>query len=195
MKQRTSAEQTRINIIKAARTCFLDHGYSAASMKTIAKTANVTKSLLFYHFTNKEMLWNLVKQDILKDAPSPTKINPEKNAEHVIREIVDLRFSLYQQCPDVVRLMQWQQLAIEKKELAELNQSPYSPYQWREPLKKLQSMGQIRQDMSIENIILLLASTTIAPFTMNYFVEISENANLSQLRDQLRDCLLKALLV
>lgn len=46
-----------LSILRAAECCFYGSGYAAASMREIAETANVSKSLLHYHFSSKEHLF------------------------------------------------------------------------------------------------------------------------------------------
>ncbi|WP_246024388.1 TetR/AcrR family transcriptional regulator [Azospirillum ramasamyi] len=44
-------------IMEAAGALFLEHGYSAVSMDTVAKKANVSKATLYAHFGSKEELF------------------------------------------------------------------------------------------------------------------------------------------
>lgn len=50
---------TRSRIIDVARVLFADHGYEGASIRDIAKAAEVNVASVNYHFTNKE---NLIKE-------------------------------------------------------------------------------------------------------------------------------------
>ncbi|OSQ48297.1 TetR/AcrR family transcriptional regulator [Thalassospira alkalitolerans] len=49
-------EQTRHNILEAARKCFNAQGYDGASTREIAKTAGVAEGTVFSHFETKEDL-------------------------------------------------------------------------------------------------------------------------------------------
>ncbi|HYH22822.1 MAG TPA: TetR/AcrR family transcriptional regulator [Azospirillum sp.] len=44
-------------ILEAASRLFLEHGYGAVSMDTVAKTANVSKATLYAHFRSKDELF------------------------------------------------------------------------------------------------------------------------------------------
>ncbi|WP_448206571.1 TetR/AcrR family transcriptional regulator [Azospirillum sp. sgz302134] len=44
-------------ILEAAGKLFLEHGYGAVSMDTVAKTANVSKATLYAHFGSKDELF------------------------------------------------------------------------------------------------------------------------------------------
>jgi len=55
----TSSEDNpkRLAILRAASQLFIDHGYEAVSMDTIAKEAEVSKRTVYSHFENKENLF------------------------------------------------------------------------------------------------------------------------------------------
>jgi AcrR family transcriptional regulator len=56
----SSAEPTRLRILRAAETIFADAGYDGASMRLIAQEADVAQGLLHYHFSTKERLFGEV---------------------------------------------------------------------------------------------------------------------------------------
>ncbi|QAY71154.1 TetR/AcrR family transcriptional regulator [Xylanimonas protaetiae] len=53
----TKAEQTRADLLGAARSVFAEHGYEAASVADLAKAAGYTKGALYAHFSSKEELF------------------------------------------------------------------------------------------------------------------------------------------
>ncbi|MEM0999894.1 MAG: TetR/AcrR family transcriptional regulator [Bacteroidota bacterium] len=53
-------QKTQQKILRAARTEFLDQGFSGARTQAIADRAGVNKALLHYHFGNKEQLFRKV---------------------------------------------------------------------------------------------------------------------------------------
>ena len=65
-------------LLAAARSLFLERGYSNTSMDTIAKFATVSKATLYSHFQNKEALFSAVidgslqhLQEALQAVPAP----------------------------------------------------------------------------------------------------------------------------
>lgn len=52
-----SAENTKYKILNAARKIFTENGYSDASMRLIAKSAEISVGCLYLHFKNKEDLY------------------------------------------------------------------------------------------------------------------------------------------
>jgi AcrR family transcriptional regulator len=54
-------------ILAAASACFARAGYKGASMSRIAREADVSKSLVHYHFATKEELFVEVQLELLRD--------------------------------------------------------------------------------------------------------------------------------
>lgn len=54
------------NILSAARTIFLEHGFSGASMDNVAQLAEVSKSTLYARYPDKSALFEAVAKDRLK---------------------------------------------------------------------------------------------------------------------------------
>lgn len=50
-------EQTRERILRLADDLFAEHGYARVSMRAVAGAAGVTKPALYYHFRDKEALY------------------------------------------------------------------------------------------------------------------------------------------
>jgi AcrR family transcriptional regulator len=57
---REKSAETRANIIETAYQLFLEHGYSAASMRMISQQAGVTVGAIYNHFSTKEEIWKEV---------------------------------------------------------------------------------------------------------------------------------------
>ncbi len=51
------SEETRARIIETAHRLFVDHGYSATSMRDISQGAGVTVGAIYNHFATKEAIW------------------------------------------------------------------------------------------------------------------------------------------
>ena len=54
------ADQTKLEIIRAALVVFAQHGFEAASLRDIAADAASTHSLIRHHFGSKEGVWQAV---------------------------------------------------------------------------------------------------------------------------------------
>lgn len=66
MARRTKeeAEQTRRQILAAARRCFLARGVSSTSLEHIAQEAGVTRGAIYWHFANKEELFQAMREEV-----------------------------------------------------------------------------------------------------------------------------------
>ena len=58
------SEATRSALVAAARTLFVERGYSAVSTSDIARAAAVTRNALYYHFPTKEAVFRAVYEDV-----------------------------------------------------------------------------------------------------------------------------------
>jgi AcrR family transcriptional regulator len=51
------SEETRTRIVDAAYLLFIERGYSATSMREVARAAGVTVGAIYNHFATKEAIW------------------------------------------------------------------------------------------------------------------------------------------
>ncbi len=63
---RKTASSTRDAVFDAAATLFSANGFDGVSMDDIAKTAEVNKAMIYYHFTDKLALYRAIIGDGLK---------------------------------------------------------------------------------------------------------------------------------
>ena len=64
--QQARSEESRANILDAARKAFAEKGFEAANVRDIATDAGVTHTLIRYHFGSKEELWKEVVTDMFQ---------------------------------------------------------------------------------------------------------------------------------
>lgn len=107
VRKTNDPEKTRQRIIEAAIHHFSERGFAGASIADIAKTAEVQKSLVLYHFGGKEELWS----SACSEAAAPVLAM----AEHLMSEkplpplpeILRRRFRVLQENPALQRLIVW----------------------------------------------------------------------------------------
>ena len=58
------AEQTRLNILDAARRVFVDRGVSRTTLSNVAKAAGVTRGAVYWYFKNKMDLFFAMREQI-----------------------------------------------------------------------------------------------------------------------------------
>ncbi|MBO0473593.1 hypothetical protein IGL98_002606 [Enterococcus sp. DIV0840] len=64
MKKETVFEITHQSILETAKELFLANGYKNTSTRDIAKAVNITQPALYYHFSNKEVLFIEINKQI-----------------------------------------------------------------------------------------------------------------------------------
>lgn len=79
----------RQQILDGARRCFLEHGFDAASMNDIVKSAGVSKGTVYAYFPSKERLFQaLVSEDKRRQAEQAIIIeNPARAIEEVLFDL------------------------------------------------------------------------------------------------------------
>jgi len=162
--------QTCAKILKAARQLFVENGLNGTSMRAIAKTADVTQSLIHHHFGSKEALWQKVKADLLSQYFSEIEqqISQENQGDKAgsLENVLENRFRFMQANPDIVRIALWQRLD---------NYPGHSTGQGQSLLKHLlkdlelsQQRGELRQDISASMMTVVLFALSAGWFQQNY---------------------------
>ncbi len=66
-RRQQESEARRQRILAAARSCFGSHGYAGATIGAIARDAGVSNGLLYRFFRDKEHLYEVVMEEIIRD--------------------------------------------------------------------------------------------------------------------------------
>lgn len=156
---------TKAKILTSAKKLFLKQGFDAASIGEIAKLAKVNKALVFHHYGNKEKLWISVKNDVLEGHKEPEY--DKCSAKAYFESIIEYRFALYKNNPDLARLVQWQQVSQEQEVL--IGNDFASPNHWLADIKNFQKKGEIKKTIKAELIMLFIIYSSYAPFMQHIF--------------------------
>lgn len=163
-QQRIVADETRLNIVDAAKTLFLEKGYDGASINGIATLAGVNKTLIFHHYKDKANLWRFVKESIIENSVMHPKYDTT-SAKNYFISILNYRFDLYANNPELARLVAWQQVSNEHELL--IGNDYASPNHWLKDIKALQKSGKIRAEVDAKHIMLFIIYSSHAPFMQN----------------------------
>lgn len=115
-KTKAEAEQTRKEIINAARCVFHECGVSRTSLEKIARVAGVTRGAVYWHFANKAELFFAMREDSLHildevdtylDAPDIT--NPLDGIEQSLLRF----FQIIEERPEVRQVFEIMTLRCE----------------------------------------------------------------------------------
>lgn len=162
--QRAVADSTRLKILDAAKTLFLERGFDGASINNIAKLASVNKTLIFHHYQDKTTLWKKVKENIIENCVAPPRYNVSSAAAY-FKSVLDYRFDLYANNPEMARLVAWQQVSDEHELL--IGNDYCSPNHWLKDIKALQKSGKIKAQIDAKFIMLFIIYSSHAPFMQN----------------------------
>jgi TetR/AcrR family transcriptional regulator len=150
------SEGTRKQILRGARSVFLEQGYAGASLKDIAERAEVTQSLIHHHFDNKDRLWEAVQgegfQEVLTDM-RPQLSRAAKSSQFLEALVVGY-FEYLRDHPDYVRLLGWTYAEIRR----EIPTNPGQARQAIELLHGLQGEGKVQKDVDTEYLLPLVWS-------------------------------------
>ncbi len=141
--------------MQAAIDVFVEKGFSGAAISDIAKKAGVNQSLIYHHVGNKKDLWQKAKNELLDLIPEESVGKTSKTFCEFVETVVYHRIDLYKQHPKLLRLIQWQGL-----EAADNFQAshPLSPTRWADTIKRLQQVGEVKNEYPASLIALHLHS-------------------------------------
>lgn len=92
---RHSSAVTLERILESARDAFAIHGFDGAKLDAIAKSAGVTKQLVYHYFKTKEELYGVVLDKIagdvhnMLDTPDYDKLSPPDAVVELIDRIIE----------------------------------------------------------------------------------------------------------
>ena len=134
-------------ILDAALTLFAEHGFAHVSVAMIAEQSDVTKSLIFHHFGNKEQLWDEVKQHYFNQYAQTQEIlfEQEKNPLALIEKSMRNYFDFIKKNPLVARFFSYAHLDNDAG-CGELDQPLFNQGEFL--IKSAQQQGLIRPDIN-----------------------------------------------
>ena len=169
MKQkltRAPGNKTRAVIVKNAKKLFIKHGFAGTSMSMISRAAKVNRSLIFHHFESKQKLWQAVKSNFLDNAEVSINAGLDSvpiSLEELIRFLVESRLTFYEAHPDAFKLMCWQIVDANAKDLVMQSQiiEKLLPM-----IKLMQKQKQINSIYEPEVVIMMLFSAAYPPLML-----------------------------
>lgn len=149
---RTDGDRTRASILRAAEALFVEHGFAATSMATVAKLAGVTKSLIHHHFGSKRELWEAVKGVVMEEyGLKQQRLLAERAPDlRLVEDSIVTYFRFLQQHPNVLRFWNWMTIEGDREAPAF---SKWLMAQGVETLRRCQLVGEIRDDVAPEYIL------------------------------------------
>ena len=105
--------ETRRRILEAAEVAFADKGFDGANMREIAAAASVNKFMLYYHFENKEALFEQILERSFKPVfqQLTTILARESSLEEAVREVYDTYANLFTAKGEHLRALMTREIA------------------------------------------------------------------------------------
>ncbi len=198
LKKRPSADDTRDKILIVAQKLFSKKGFAGTSISDIAQAAKINQSLIYHHFEDKKKLWKLVKANVLANYSAYNEVKAfetlaQEDFASFLSQILKFRFNFYEKNPDVVRMISWQRLEPERKEL---QSTCYAPQEsWYELIARYQRSGEIRSDLEPEAVLALIWNSVSGLF-LDYYPKFEAYANKPESRkkflETITDCMYRA---
>lgn len=189
------ADMTRSNILSAARSLFIEHGFGGTSMGKIASQANVNHSLLFHHFNNKQNLWLEVKNHILEEGKAVLNILPSSDQplKSFLKELLTKSIKFYKNNPDIVRMTSWQRLEYETQRTIGLTYSEETK-NWMAACEHFKEKGEINPALKTEFVMTFILAI-VSSLALDPNIYIQEDNDKDDYMNFSVDLLLKALSV
>ena len=156
-----NADLTRARIVAAARREFGRSGFAGARIGTIARTAGVNSSLIFYYFENKEGLYRAVSERRLATYAPPAQS----------QDIFDWPlwlFGLAEETQDAVRFVLREGIDAEESHavLPEQARRRESFLEQVERVRRVQQSGGLPSDLDTEHLTLFLYVLGVYPYVL-----------------------------
>ncbi|SLN64119.1 TetR family transcriptional regulator [Oceanibacterium hippocampi] len=102
-----SAENSRENLLTAARAAFAAGGLQGARVHDIARRANINKQLVYHYFGSKEGLYTAVLEDIYREIREREQALELSSlpAETALRRLIEFSFDYLAENPEFVALV------------------------------------------------------------------------------------------
>ncbi|MDF1669769.1 MAG: TetR family transcriptional regulator [Roseovarius sp.] len=157
--QPSKSEQTRETILEAAAQFFCNEGYSAATMRKIAKVANMEAGSIYYYFSSKEdILGEVLELGLRRLYDEASRVLADAEAQgkefaQVLAELVDthLTFLLTESDFTSANIRNFPTLPDDLRQRHRPLRRAYSDL-WNDFLTKAQQNGSVRDDIAIRPV-------------------------------------------
>lgn len=184
-------DPTRDKIICAARTLFVQQGYSGTAVSSIATRANINHSLIFHHFGNKQGLWIAVKQHIVDEAAhqSPTLPDTNRPFKDFLHGLLTRMIDFYHKHPDIVYLINWQRLESSQNRRFYVKNTTENQ-KWVTAFKHYQQQGDINKHVNLTHLTTMVSSI-VSSASMDPYESLNNDKRLA---DYITFCVQRLLL-
>lgn len=172
-------ERTRRRILAAALAEFSAKGFAGARVDAIARRAKGNKRMLYHYFGNKQALFSAVLRHKMAAQRSSAVAMSNDMAER-------LPFWFQNACGDTdwVRLLEWEALQGNAKEMIDEAARRAAATDWRRRLRQRQQQGQLTTAFDPRYVALAMQSLTIFPAAFPQLVRLTTGQSVSDAKFQ-----------
>lgn len=107
VKDKNESADKQVRILEAARAEFAEKGFDGARVDSIALRAEANKQLIYYYFTNKDVLFTRVLEDAYRDIrehEAALSLDAIPASEAILK-LVEFTWHYYLKNPEFIRLL------------------------------------------------------------------------------------------
>src|ERR1700744_1531679 len=162
-------DRTRRRILDAAFKEFFAHGYAGGRVDVIARRAKINKRMLYHYFGDKQKLYRAVVYRKISDRMESVETRAME-AEATSR----LALWFQQNCADAgwVRLLAWESLQTKNDKVLGERERRRIVARVIARIRKKQSTGWLRKDVSAMHIYVAKLSLTMFPMAMPQLIRL-----------------------
>ncbi|HDL41599.1 MAG TPA: TetR/AcrR family transcriptional regulator [Actinobacteria bacterium] len=98
---------TRATILQIARRLFVQHGFTATTMRQLAREAGIGKATIYHHFADKQaIVLALLEQETGPDVDALAAFESETDPRRCIDMVVLATLEVFQQSMDLIQVVQ-----------------------------------------------------------------------------------------
>ena len=145
--QKDPNQQTKEHILQAARKEFFNKGFGAASINTIVDAADVTKPTVYYHFKNKEGLFNALVAESYDRCYENRQnaVDKSRPVGEQIAQVIGADFDFCLRQPELVRFLLAQTFNLPGEHEIDLTEIHYRDYEFfRELIERGNASGELQ---------------------------------------------------
>jgi TetR/AcrR family transcriptional regulator len=169
-----SKEDLQAKVLDAAIDEFAEHGLAGARVDRIAQRAGANKQLIYYYFTDKDGLFDAAIKKMAErfnEVRSQLPIEPkDRLAAYFQASAVDTK---------IVRLLQWEALAIGEGEAVEESARAAHARSGVDALRADQRAGKIPNDLDAGQLFLSMQALSAHPFAFTQMTRFITGRNAS----------------
>lgn len=169
-------------ILASAEKLFFSHDYDSVSMSDIAKSVNITKAALYYHFKSKSDLYlTVIKrgqesyQAEVKELFSSSNFK-NKPLEEKIEELLKIYFGFISKKKEILKILLKKIDIDDKKIISFLDESRAKMIETIDPLSQaILDQKKPNNNLSSKDVSMLFLSM-LNPFAYEYFKARNDNS-------------------